>query len=124
MIELRETQTMGWGVFATEPIAEGEEITRNTAEPFTSGDWDNVSKGPFGPLVFLDKTKYAQGIHSGFLALGTITKVNHDNEPNATVETTTENGLLEAVLTSLRKIQKGEQLFISYTNIGDYGFAA
>lgn len=113
---------MGWGVFARESILSDVEITRNLAKPFTSAEWDNVKQGPFGALVFMDKDKYSRGIHSGFLALGSITIANH-GEPNATVTSTKENGHLEAVLTSLRHIHKGEQILISYTNLGDYGFA-
>jgi len=121
MIELRETEDMGWGIFAVCRIPKGTEITRNIAEAFAHEDWPAVEASPFEHLVYMNKDEYPEFM-SGFIALGSISMVNHSDSPNASVDRTDESGRLEAILTALREIQPGEQVLIRYTDRGRYEF--
>lgn len=113
---------MGWGVFASKSIRVGTVITTNIADAFSHAEWSAIKHSFFGPFVFMNKEDYAKGIMNGFVAWGMITKVNHADSPNATVETTERNGHLEAILRATKPINSGEQIFIRYTNRVDYDF--
>ena len=118
VIELRETESMGFGVFAVNQIKVGEEITRDPATAFNEASWPAIRQCFFGPYAFMDPKKYPDQ-KSGFVAWGLATLINHHDEPNAWIETTKENGRLEAVVRASRTIHAGEQIFLRYTNRDD-----
>lgn len=116
MIELRETEDMGGGVFATRHIYPNKLILKNNATPFNEREWQAIKQTPIGPMLFV--ARKGKGC---FAAWGDITLVNHSDNPNADIDTAEVDGRLVVMLVATKRIKPGQQIFISYANIGDVG---
>jgi hypothetical protein len=100
----------GRGVFATQAFAKGDEIERCpmlVADPDRGEDLESGAEG------------YVFGWGDGrtALALGYGSLYNHRYDSNAT---TTETGD-ELVITAVRKIKPGDEIYINYMGTADDG---
>lgn len=106
MIEVKVTKKMGRGLFATQDIP--AEVTIHTADFIKVKDAD-VDKCP-------DIAKYVFGYTKKYsvLCLGLGSLFNHSDEPNVDVYFGEKDGREIMNFVSIRPIELGEQLFISY----------
>lgn len=100
----------GRGVFATRPIAPGAEIERC---PMLIADGEQgaaLERGAEGYVFRWGETATA-------LALGYGSLYNHSYDPNATTLETPD----ELVISALRAIEPGEEIFINYMGVEQDG---
>ena len=104
-IRVDRSPVHGRGVFATRSIAEGELICAN-----------ELFRVPADERQFLDRTSlydhYFEYEDDAYIALGPVSFLNHEDNPNADFELDTEHLTIE--LTARRQIAENEEVSIHY----------
>jgi hypothetical protein len=103
----RSTIGAGRGVFATRPIARGEVVETCPMLVVDDEQGDALSIGAEGYV-------FGWGDGATALALGYGSLYNHSFTPNATTLERSD----ELVITALRDIAAGDEIFINYTGTG------
>ena len=111
-IKKSKIKNAGRGVFATTDIKKGEVIEICPVLIFNKKDTDNVMQTLMGEYV------YAYEKERTMFALGYGSLYNHNNVANAKYELIEHEGLPEQrnelCITSLRHIDKNEEIYINY----------
>ncbi|MGZ3473283.1 MAG: SET domain-containing protein [Polyangiales bacterium] len=107
-LEVRETRGRGRGVFAVEPIEEGESIERCHVIVIPEEQLQNVANTILHEYFF----RWGGTQDDGAVALGYGSLYNHSDTPNAMYVRKVSEGILEFV--ALRDIAAGEEIFVSY----------
>lgn len=109
-VEVRMTQRKGRGLFALDPIAQGDEIVRCPALVIPQGHWKAIEPTIVGDYCF----RWDSG---AALALGLGSMCNHDASPNA--EAVADSARVELVFRATRAIASGEEITIAYRDADD-----
>ena len=107
-LEVRETKGRGRGVYALEPIEEGESIERCHVIVIPEEQLQNVANTILHEYFF----RWGGTQDDGAVALGNGSLYNHSDTPNAMYVRKVGEGILEFV--ALRAIASGEEIFVSY----------
>ncbi len=100
----------GRGVFATRRFADGEEIERCPMLVVDGARGESLAHGAEGYV-------FNWGDEGTALALGFGSLYNHSFRPNATTTETSD----ELVITAVRDIEAGEEIFINYLGTASEG---
>jgi SET domain-containing protein len=117
-IGVKKSPVHGWGVFALEDIEIGDTIEECVYVPMDTYKDDDIMtfySYPYPKLFgeIKDSNKKIDKLIS-VIVLGYGSIYNHSITPNVDYMTNTELGLFEFI--SIKKITKGEELFIKYKN--------
>jgi SET domain-containing protein len=117
-IGIKKSPIHGWGVFALEDIEIGDTIEECVYVPMDTYKDDDIMtfySYPYPKLFgeIKDSNKKIDKLIS-VIVLGYGSLYNHSTSPNVDYMTNTELGLFEFI--SIKKITKGEELFIKYKN--------
>lgn len=104
MITVKKSKVHGRGIFAKKNINRGTILEKCPILIIKNEEIKNNSIINNYLFSFNDKSK------SSLLALGLISLINHNNDPN--VETMVDDKIM--ILKAIKNIKKGEELFLSY----------
>jgi SET domain-containing protein len=117
-VEVRHSPVHGHGAFATRSLPRGFRIGVYAGRRYAPGvvaeqDWDNTLTYVFG----LSDGSYIDGGEGG----NATRHLNHSCAPNCTaVEVTQDDGKLDIVIETARRVRAGEELFLDYSlDIGE-----
>ena len=117
-LEVRRSAVHGDGAFATRGLPRGRQVGVYAGRRYAPGElldqlWDNALTYLFG----LSDGHCIDGRDGG----NATRHINHSCAPNcAAVEVTAEDGTLDVVIQTLRRVRAGEELFLDYAlDIGD-----
>lgn len=117
-LEVRRSAVHGDGAFATRGLPRGRRVGVYAGRRYAPGElldqpWDNALTYLFG----LSDGTCIDGGEGG----NATRHINHSCAPNcAAVEVTAEDGTLDVVIQTLRRVRTGEELFLDYAlDIGD-----
>lgn len=117
-LEVRRSAVHGDGAFATRGLARGSRVGVYAGRRYAPGElvdarWDNALTYLFG----LSDGSCIDGREGG----NATRHINHSCAPNcAAVEVTAEDGTVDIVIHTLRRVRAGEELFIDYAlDIGE-----
>ncbi len=117
-LEVRRSTVHGDGAFATRGLPRGRTIGVYAGRRYAPGElvdrlWDNALTYLFG----LSDGSCIDGREGG----NATRHINHSCTPNcAAVEVTAEDGTVDVVIQTLRRVRAGEELFLDYAlDIGD-----
>ena len=112
-IEIKKSSVHGRGVFATRGIASGERLGVYASGRHTPGKHPLVDAGREFTRVFAS----SDGSSTDGSVQGNATAhLNHSCEPNCeAIEERDADGQLQIVFLALRRIRRGDELFIDYS---------
>jgi hypothetical protein len=103
-VKVANSKIHGRGVFTKTECRTGVVLDEGYVLPF------NDEEGGDGSIV--DRYAFRYGKEQGCLVLGVVSLCNHSKKPNAEIEIDEESGTYK--LRSLRKLNKGEEIFVDY----------
>lgn len=112
-LEVRTTKREGRGVFATKKIKKGTIIHRAEFIKVNDNDIDHC------PDIAIYAFTYSKKYSAICLGIGSL--INHRNNPNAEISFVKINGREMMEFETIKDIEKGEQVFISYGG-DEYGY--
>lgn len=117
LIELRQSDIHGLGVFALQDLSPGTVIGQYAGRRYSAQEAADLDMG--------DAVTYLFGLSDGSLIDGgeggnATRHLNHACEPNCEAEEVTlDNGQLTIQIETLRRVKAGEELFLDYALVID-----
>jgi len=105
---ISQTDKKGRGVFARRRIRKGDVIERSPVIVIPGKDWATMDETVLSNYVF----DWGENEEHAAIALGYVSIYNHSYTPNAELNESLEDKVIEAV--ALRDIEAGEEIFVNY----------